>query len=324
MATSMLSPLTAAIGPGQRQEDEDTGRVPLDAQCGHCDATDAAWPVRLAGGEGPLICVRCGGWLNSRGGTVDVCSVCALPRGFLGHGDKGCPVDESALERMAASPTEREELGVRVFRAATELYEPCQPNGLERYVAGVFDKVGATGSAKIVFVDLGEPAVALLPRGDLVLTLGLLAALEDEAQLAFVLAREVALDRSGWIWRRFGAASKRNRGWLRRLAFRSRNSLVEAVDLTFQMGYGPEAERAADRSALATLVHADYEPSSAVRALRLLEGAALAGTGGRFLLAADRAGWLEESALALGRTPTARLNREVYRRAVDGFNVFGR
>ncbi len=324
MTTSILSPIIDPLRARRRSENEETGPVPADATCGHCQSTDAAWPVRLAGGEGPLICVRCGGWLDGRGRSVEVCEICAVPRGFMGHGVKGCPVDESALERMAASPTEREALGERVYRAATSLHEPCHPEGLERYVASVLAKVGESEAASVAFVDLGEPAVALLPRGDLVISLGLLAALEDEAQLAFVLAREVALDRAGWVWRRFGAASKKGQGWLGRLGLRVRDSLAAAVDLTFQMGYGPEAERNADRAALATIVHVDYEPSAAVRALRLLEGAALAGSGGRFLLAADRAGWLEESTVALGRTPTARLNREVYRRAVDGFNVFGR
>ncbi len=324
MATSILRPIIEPLR-SQRQRTLEAGtRIPVSVPCGHCETTDAAWPVRLSRSDGPLVCVRCGGLLAADGSIIEICTVCAMPGHRGSHDAAACSRDESVLERLAASPRDRDDVSSRAAQALASLHEPCPPGDLDEYLGNVLERVGLPSRGSIVFIDLGEPAVAMLPGGEFVMTLGLLAALEDEAQLAFVLAREVALERAGWVWRRYGSAWRRRRGLLYRLGLKGNDPMVAAVDLSLQLGYGPEAERGADRAALASLVHADYDPGASVRALRLLESAALAGSGGRFLLAADRAAWLEESSVALGRAPTARLNREVYRRAVDGFSVFSR
>jgi hypothetical protein len=323
MTVELLQPI---IDPllGRRRRTMDAAREPLPVRCGHCESTEAAWPVRLATGDAPLICVRCGGYLTGEGSRLDMCDVCAHPRGLHGHPARSCPFGRGGLDQTAVSGAASDRLGEEAYAAASRLCDPSPAGSLDAYLGGVLERVGQERPARIGLIDVGEPAIAMLPGGDVIASLGLLAALEDEAQLAFVMARELALERDGWIWRRFGAAWKNQGGWLRRLSRRSDGSLVRAVDLSLNLGYGIRAEQAADRAGLAALVHADYEPGAAVRSLRLLESAALSGTGARFLLAADRADWLEQGATALGGTATSQLNREVFRRAVDGFNVFGR
>lgn len=195
-------------------------------------------------------------------------------------------------------------------------------NDLAPYIAGVWRSLGHV-PGKIHFLDLGEPALLALPGKSLLVSLGLLASLEDESQMAFLLSREIAIDSGGWVLRRFGSAVARRKGWALRIGRGGHGSLKEALNASLAFGYGTRVERAADREALAALIRADYDPHSAAAALRNLEGASMAGCGGRFLLAADRADWLDRSAETLGRTGSSRLNREVYRRAVGGFAVFG-
>jgi len=195
------------------------------------------------------------------------------------------------------------------------------PLRLVRYITELLTRLGAPEARELYFIDVGEPAAASLGRGVLVLSLGLLATLEDEAQLAFVLARELSLERAGWPQRRLQAALARTPprlAWLKR----PRDPLVEALELSLRVGFGPQIEGQADREALVLLVASGYDPAAATRALRLLEAGSLSGRGGRFLVAAERARWLESSRDGLPASPHALINREVYRRAVGGFRVY--
>jgi predicted Zn-dependent protease len=178
-------------------------------------------------------------------------------------------------------------------------------------VAAVRAAVTAT-SGDVLFATSAEPLVLALPDRTLVLSAGVIAALEDEAQLAFVLGREESLTRHGWIARRFRAADRPGfwSFWLRR----NDESLVQAIELSCRVGFGPEAEQQADREALAALAAADYDPQAGARALALLDRASH-GTG-RFRLSRVRSRLLGRSLADLGRPALARLNREVYCRAL--------
>jgi hypothetical protein len=189
---------------------------------------------------------------------------------------------------------------------------------LGSYLRIVLARLGMREAVEIRFVDLGEPLLGTVPVGGMLISLGLLAQLEDEAQLAFVLAREAALDESGVVARRYAAArdramagSRLGRG--RRLG----EQVLHALEVSWRLGYGVPWEREADRRAAAALRAAGYDGDAPGRTLSLLEAASLAGRGARFLLAADRA---DEIPVPPG--PKGALNREVYRRAVGGFRVF--
>ena len=204
----------------------------------------------------------------------------------------------------------------------TERNERVEAPELTSYLQSVRGKLGPKESNNITFTDLGDPALATLPGGDLIVSLGLLATLEDEAQLAFLLAREDVLEEAGWPLRRLSSCLRHQGTLLWPSRRRERRAVDELIRLSFRIGYGARAESLADREGLGILVRAGYDPAAAPRALRLVEGACLAGKGGRFLLASDRARWLEEGAEALGGGACGLLNREVYRRAVGGFAVF--
>jgi len=307
---------------------QETGREPSlrdgvvgGARCVHCGAIGTAWPIRFQDGGGLSVCAGCGGWIARDGSAESPCGVCAFPAasGVVEHAR--CQEEEGAIP-PAGRTSEQELLSEAVEELLETMFESGRPDGLTEYVTGLTSSLveGSVPDAK--FVDLGEPVVAVLPGRQLVMSLGLLAALEDEAQLAFVIAREWELESSGWGYRRFRAASGTRRSWWQRLTRRSVDPLERALELSMFVGYGPAAERAADRGALAKVVHHDYDASAPLKALRRLESAAIAGRGARFLLAGERAEWLQSGARSLGCSDSTRLNREVYRRVVDGFRVF--
>ncbi|RMG42574.1 MAG: hypothetical protein D6718_13700 [Acidobacteria bacterium] len=314
MTISLLEPLLRSGRHGRG-----SGGGPSGA-CPHCGAREDSWPVAGSRETAPFVCVACGGLVGPDGEALRICPACAFPEPAAGGG-ASC----RGAERLdgPAAGTRSRELALEAEAAAADLFELREEAALGRYLAGVREQLeGEAGPVR--FIDMGEPAVATLPGGLLLVSLGLLATLEDEAQLAFVLAREAALERAGWVWRRFAAAARSRRGWLAGWTRGGRSRLADAIELSLFVGYGSAAEQAADREGLAALVRAGYDPEASVRALRAMESATLAGRGARFLLGAERATWLAEGSEALGRTDSARLNREVYRRVVGGFNVFGR
>ncbi len=275
--------------------------------CPHCGTSAAPWSADVADVEDELsICSSCGRLVAGDGAPFRFCPVCTdlvaegaphdrcLPAGPLPGGGGVLDRALSLLDArygLRGSPT------------------------LERYIDSIHAQIDGNEPTAIAVLDRSEPAIAALPGRAVAVTRGLLDVLEDEAQLAFLLAREEALDRSGAVARRFSLGSRAPRGWFARWRHDPDAQLVRALDLSLWIGFGVEGERQADSEALSALVRSDYDPTSAGHALRRLEAATLSSRGARFLLANDRARWLEESAESLGHPRTARLNREVFRRA---------
>jgi hypothetical protein len=274
--------------------------------CPHCGGGRADWPIGLWADGGPLLCARCAGVADRSGRpyAVDVEGLLVpegappvrIPRGQAPLTDVWEAVNAQLVQRqpLAASPD------------------------LAGYLRIVLARLGVREAVETRFVDLGEPLVGAVPMKGLLISLGLLAQLEDEAQLAFVLAREAALDEAGVVARRYAAArgramagSRLGRG--RRMG----EQVLSALEVSWRLGYGVAWEREADRRASAALRAAGYDGDAPRRTLSLLESASLAGRGARFLLAADRA-----DQLPVPPGPRGALNREVYRRAVGGFRVF--
>ncbi|HHN74275.1 MAG TPA: hypothetical protein ENK10_03520 [Acidobacteria bacterium] len=311
MTHTLLEPLARWI----RRPRGAAGQTGASA-CPHCRQSAERWPSGVEGEPGAQICTECGGLVSSRGEALELSEQTTLlaPRG-----------EGRRSTRPGASPAWQPpspRLDQAVERWVLRRFRRVSAPRLERYVAALRRRIGGGCPGPLLLVDLGEPALAIWPGGRMVLSLGLMASLEDEAQLAFLLAREEALDQAGWPGRRLAWAHLRQRQ-ARLFAGRVEEAAAGTmIELGLRLGFPQRAERTADRDALAAVVRAGYDPTAGSRALRLVEAASIAGTGGRFLLAADRARWLENRGSGLGPGPGYCLNREVYRRAVGGFSVF--
>jgi predicted Zn-dependent protease len=180
---------------------------------------------------------------------------------------------------------------------------------------------GAPPACRVVLIDHDELRATALPSGLVMISLGLLRFLEDEAELAFVIARELAHVASGETAVRLvrwslGALARDEAG-------RPDAAWTEAMlDLT-RLGYGRRRELDADATALRAMLALRYDPSSALRFLRRLK-VAVAAMERRvtdIAVACPPPGYrvrkLERVLYGrVGRAPIQRVNREVFRRAV--------
>jgi predicted Zn-dependent protease len=191
---------------------------------------------------------------------------------------------------------------------------------IARQIAGCIQS--APRSPRVVLVETPEHRTLALPSGTLLVSTGLLAFLEDEAELAFILGHEIAHAASG-------EAAVR----LVRLGFKAtaRESAASdglcwndaAVDLA-RLGYGRRRECDADTCALRAMLDLQYEPQSAERYLQRLHAAiargddAVAETEVAHPTPLDRLRRIERALrLRVGlTTEVPRVNREVFRRAL--------
>jgi len=164
-----------------------------------------------------------------------------------------------------------------------------------------------------------------LPSGTILLSLGTLVGLEDEAELVFVLAHELAHAASA------DAAVRLVRTGLQVVALEDNGghekSWSHAAQDLIRLGYGRVREQDADRRAVETLAALGYAPESVTRYLRRLEALIEQGDSrvAEIALAhptpARRLRTVEEIIAASPQSRAApRVNREVFRRAA-GHNV---
>ncbi len=279
-------------------------------------------------------CLRCGTRTTAvRGETAFVfsCGRCSVPflavellprdrrhcddcaEGAVPHDDPEAPLAE-AMERE-----------VRVALAATWRFvaSPELSEYLDRIAGEVARHIDrAPSRVRVVLAD--DPALRslALPSGLVILSVGLLTAVQDEAELAFVLAHEIA-----------HAASRDAEHRLVRLGFRAavredgrRPAMAwsDAVTDLVALGYGARREHDADARAIEAIVAERYDATSVLRFLHRLE---LRGERGETEVAetcgahpppverirrAERA----HAARADASDPT-RVNREVFRRVVS-------
>ncbi len=292
-------------GPSGAEGEESTSGAQLEGSvCPHCREAAA---VALPGGEG--WCAACGGLVAPTGEAELVCRFCALPHASSASRWRPCAGERAGEGSTRASGGE---VAGRLRELLGERLRTTSAAAAGRYVAAVGAAVTAGPWGEVTFALVTEPLVLALPDRTLVVSAGSVAALEDEAQLAFLLAREESLRRAGWIARRYSAAAHAPfwSFWRRH----DDESLARAAELSWRVGFGSDAEQSADREALAALVAADYDPQAGPRALALLDRASRAS--GRFRLSRLRSRLLGRSLSDIGRPALARLNREVYRRAL--------
>ncbi len=181
---------------------------------------------------------------------------------------------------------------------------------------------GAPERPRVVLVEASEHRTLALPSGTLVVSTGLLAFLEDEAELAFVLGHEIAHAASGEaavrLVRLGFQATARERGASDGLCWSD-----AALDLV-RLGYGRRRERDADACALEAMLALEFEPQSACRYLRRLHEAIERGdddaaeTEVAHPTPVDRIRRIERILYArvADATEVPRVNREVFRRAL--------
>jgi predicted Zn-dependent protease len=178
---------------------------------------------------------------------------------------------------------------------------------------------GAPSTVRVVLLEEAGLKTLALPSGTLVLSLGTLLFLEDEAELAFVLAHELThaacADAATRIVRLGFDALARDGGESADSGFR------RAADDLIALGYGRHRERDADARGLEALLALGYDPESALRYLRRLQQMVERGDprAAEIALAhptaADRARRLDRALFGRTVPQHGRVNREVFRRA---------
>lgn len=112
----------------------------------------------------------------------------------------GCGAVEDAAEAtgpLAPFPTSTAFASARPAPAPWGAYDRYGDPALEAYVQGVAERVAATAALgdaplRIIIVDAPAPNATAGPNNEITITLGLIALLTDESELAWVLAHEIA------------------------------------------------------------------------------------------------------------------------------------
>ena len=277
-------------------------------RCGRCGtrSTDAS-PSRLV-----FTCERCGLLFQAEAllpRTEQICHDCT-------EGRPPGPLPDPRVVRATENEV-RAALATRwQFVSSASLVSYL--DRLTRLVARRVE--AAPGASRVLLVEEQTLRTLALPSGTLLVSLGMLSFLEDEAELVFLLAHELAHAASGDAALRlvrlgFDAVARRHDA-------PSPEAWAEAALDLVRLGYGRKRERDADARALEATLALDYDPESVFRCLRRLE-AALEDGDRRFSDIAvshpspsDRLRRLERA--LWGRVPEGRIlrvNREVFRRA---------
>lgn len=195
---------------------------------------------------------------------------------------------------------------------------------LGRYLDGIVHQVaasvaGAPAVCRVALID--EPALRILalPSGLMLLSVGMLRFLEDEAELVFVLGRELAHIANG------RTAAGIVRASLRVLAHdetgRPDTAWIGAMHDVIRLGHARHDEIEADAAAIRAMLALRYEPSSALNLLLRIKSAVELGNPGAADVAVAypppgyRARKIERLLYGrIGRAPVQRINREVFRR----------
>jgi hypothetical protein len=290
-----------------------TERLRRCLRCGRRSTVGAARPLMLQS------CIECGIPYLADVATVEARACC------VDCGEGRLPSD--LPDREVAEATERE-----LVLALEQAWSFVSATSLSVYLNRLAGQIRAqmdTGLATSGVALLEETRfwTLALPSGRVLVSLGTLSGLEDEAELAFVLAHELAHASS------VDASARLVRLGLRVVAQDARAELAgswcdAALDV-IRVGYGRAREREADRRAIRTIVRMGYDPRSILAYLERVGG--LVGSGDPRVaelalahpLASERVRWLEAENVGAGGA-TLRVNREVFRRAAGHETLLSR
>ncbi len=301
--------------------------------CPNCgQAAGALSPVRtsLFPADPLRRCARCGARFcdDVAARSVRSCSDCGLP--FVGtepspRQEHRCPdclagrIPADLPDSEVAEATERE-VRLALEHEWSFVSAPSLSRYLNRLAAQICRRLeSAPENSSILLFEDADWRTLALPSGTVLLSVGKLVALEDEAELAFVLAHELAHATAA------DAAVRLVRVGLHVVALENRGALGQswsyaAFDL-IRLGYGRARELEADRRALDAVMELGYDPDAVVRYLRRLQSSIDRGDSRVAELAlahptpVDRLRHVEQQLSARPEPPVKRVNREVFRRA---------
>lgn len=308
---------------------------PAGTPCPRCDEPRSGLgPVnaQTLGGSPMYRCHRCGTRVVPGGEQprfVFTCCGCGLP--FLAdeiipHAAHRC--DDCKAGREVAGIPEAEltsamegQVRAALSRRWSFVTSPSLTVYLQRIVHQLQPRIPhAPADCRVVLVDDWSQRTLAMPSGLILISLGTLAFLEDEAELVFVLAHEIAHAASGDAAVRlvrlgFHAAASERDG-------HGEDVWTETVLDLVRLGYGRVRERDADATALEALLGLGYDPVSIGRYLSRIQARVRAGDGELNELAAahppadDRSRRIDRALFGRPRRQEAlKTNREVFRRA---------
>ena len=235
---------------------------------------------------------------------------------------RGCRTEAFAVDAPGTSVVAATELEIR--RALGESWNFVSAPATSSYLRRVLREVatgidGAPTDGEVVLIDESRMRTLTLPSGTILLSVGTLGALENEAELAFVLGHEMAHAASGdamtafvrvGLWQLAQCQSADDReDWTQ-----------AALDLV-RLGYGDAREYDADAQALRALTLRGYDANVMFQYFHRLRGGIAAGAPKLAELALAHPPPIERLRRLEGRrslkagTTGIRVNRDVFRRA---------
>ena len=226
-------------------------------------------------------CRRCGGRFVAETGRARLlasCTGCSLPFLTPEHDDptgQRCPdcregrvpVDLPEPDLVAAAESEVRDALDEVWSFAHSPALSAYLNRFARVLAREIDD--APERPQVALLDDSSVRTLALPSGLLIVSVGALAAIEDEAQLAFMLAHELVHAARG------DAALRLVRQGLLNIA-RKQDAVAEvwrdAVEDMLALGYGLTRESEADDRAFEAILNLGYDPESVLRLMVRLDG----------------------------------------------------
>ncbi|MHB8763843.1 MAG: M48 family metalloprotease [Deferrisomatales bacterium] len=200
----------------------------------------------------------------------------------------GCAVNPVTREREFSLLGEAQEaqMGRQAYPVYTQMSEGLYPDpGLQAYVASVGHRLAALGHRpeleyEFNVVNGSEINAYALPGGKISITRGLLAKMDNEAQLAAVLGHEI-----GHVTARHAAAGYTRQVLAGALTTVGRVALevaaVQGADLLAQGGmlattlvlqkYGRDQERQSDELGMEYMTQAGYHPEGLVQTMEILQ-----------------------------------------------------
>jgi len=303
--------------------------------CPDCSAPPSLLPaIRtfLLGDVELKRCARCGCRYPlgpAQGGALSRCTVCGLPCVAVlqsaGEAPR-CDACRGEGETTSRPGTPLAEATEHEIRSALEsrwrfLDSPSSSVYFDKVLRALARRMeGAPASCRVAIFDDKALRTLALPSGTLLLSQGTMDELDDEAQLAFVLAHDLAHVAAGDA---ASATLRLGMGAMAREDLAHQNEAWgDASEDLVRLGHGRAREVVADERALDVVLGAGYDPGSVVRYLQHLELLEDRGDARVAELALahppprDRLMRLERQ-LSVRATSGAggRVNREVFRRA---------
>jgi len=258
--------------------------VPSSPACPGCGrGPDRLAPVvtSLFAGTPLRRCLHCGTrflCIDADPVVIVTCDRCGLPHAAPsrrgGSGPRCADCRSGQLPDSAADPRVARAAETEVRLAVGRRWRFVTAEGLGEYLNRIARSVAAAlgaspGAVQVFVFDDRTLRSVTLPSGTVLLSVGLLSALEDEAELAFVLGHELAHVAGGDAAR--GLVRLGLHAVSRHRVTSGRQPWSWAAEDLIKLGHGRERESEADRRALEALLELRYDPHAALRCLERLD-----------------------------------------------------